>query len=159
MKILLFLTCLLCFLNSFAEAQACGYGRGQITVFDEKKLPIKKFKVTFYDLNGFDYSDKPKVVRNQQVRNGWDVYIKDEEAEAFIKGKKAFEYNWFSDPEIVYYKDNTYNYRTIENGGAPVITQVSARGYKSFYFISPVFSDCGYFNQITLMKKSVKNLK
>ncbi len=149
-------SCLLfviCLLSVFAKAQACGYGQGRISVFNGKDQPLNKFKITFYDVDGFDFSNKPKVIRAEFIGNGWDIYLDKKEAESFIKKRKPFTNEWFSDPKIVYYKDNTFNYRTLENGGALVITKITAKSYHNFYFISPVFSGCFYGNKIILKKK------
>jgi hypothetical protein len=153
MKKLVLLICVTCLSVTFAKAQACGWGHGQIAVFNQKNKPIKKFKITFYELQGFDFTNKTKVTRVEYQANGWDIYLTKTEAEDFIKGKEPFSYEWDSDKKIVYYEGNIYNYRTIENSGKTVLAKISAKRYENYYFISPVFRGCSYYNRITLKKK------
>jgi len=152
MKKFAFLFFIISFTATFAQAQACGWGRGTIAVFDEQNNPITNFKISFYSLGNFDLSNKTKVQRVEYQLNGWDIYLNRKEAEDFIKDKEPTTQEWDSDSKIVYYKENTYNYRTMENGGGSPIVKISAEGYENFYFISPVFLGCGYYNKIVLKK-------
>lgn len=153
MKKLIILICIIFVLATFVNAQACGWGRGQISVFNEKSEPIKNFKIVFYELRGFDWSNKKKITRVELSENGWDIFLTESVAEDFIKNKEPFSYSWDDDREVVFYKENTYNYRTLENAGNTVLVKISAKEYENFYFISPVFLGCYYYNKITMKKK------
>lgn len=157
---LLFISFILIFPAS-GIAQLCTFGRGQIEVVNKKKEPVKDFKVDFYSLENFDLSNRKKIMRVEYVSNAWDIFLTRKEAEKYIAEKSAF--NVFSErfqldekekkDSVIYYRDNIYNYRTLLNFAAPVLIKISARKYKKFYFISPAFSGCYYYNKITLKKK------
>ena len=144
--------------NGFA--QACGFGHGRFEVIGTKAEPIKNFIVNFYSTEGFDLSDKKKVIRVENEGNGWDIYPTEKDAEKFIAGKSPF--NVYSsmfrteDKEkadsIIFYKDNFYNYRTIELYGTPFLVKISAKDYENFYFISPVFGGCYYQREVTMSR-------
>ena len=114
----------------------------------------------FYFLENFDLSDRKKIIRNKDVSNAWDIFLTRKEAEKYIADKSPFsafaEIYGIDEKEInsvIFYRDNTYNYRTMGKGYSPLLVKISAHRYKNFYFISPVLAACAYYNKITLKKK------
>lgn len=138
-------------------AQACSFGQGKFEVIDNKAKPVKNFSVNFYSAEDFDLSGKKKVIRAKNEGNGWNIYLTEKDAEKFIAGKSPFNiYSFILDEEkadsIIFFKDNFYNYRTKELYGTPFLVKISAKDYENFYFISPAFGGCYYYNLISLTR-------